>query len=222
MHTSLIGVLLGVGLLGVAHSGTESAPAAASPIVTIPQGKLSGIISNGVRVFKGIPYAASPVGQLRWKPPAPPARWHDIRDAATFGPSCMQPNLPTDSVYYDPPASMSEDCLTLNVWTPKAAHEAPVIVWIHGGALTVGGSSKSLYDGSNFARRGVIFVSINYRLGIFGWLALPALSAESPHHASGNYGLLDQIAALKWVHNNIAAFGGNPHNVTIMGESADR
>ncbi len=189
-------------------------------MVTIRQGKLAGSFDDGVVAFKGIPYALPPVGERRWKPPAPPAHWRGTRDASAFGPSCMQPALPAGNVYDDPAAAMSEDCLTLNVWAPRAAKHAPVIVWIYGGALTIGGSSESIYDGANFARRGVVFVSINYRLGVFGWLALPALSAESPHHASGNYGLLDQIAALHWVHDNIAAFGGDPRNVTIMGESA--
>lgn len=132
----------------------------------------------------------------------------------------MQPDLSAGNVYFDPPKSMSEDCLTLNVWAPPRAKDAPVIVWIYGGALTVGGSSEPLYDATRFTRHGVVFVSMNYRLGVFGWLALPALNAESPHGVSGNYGLLDQIAALRWVRDNIAAFGGDPHNVTIMGESA--
>lgn len=190
------------------------------PTVVVRQGRLAGLFDHGLREFKGIPYALPPTGPRRWKPPAPPADWQGVRDAVAFGPSCMQPALPADNVYYDPPPAMSEDCLTLNVWASKGAKNMPVIVWIHGGALTIGGSSEPIYDGANFARHGVVFVSINYRLGVFGWLALPALSAESSHHASGNYGLLDQIRALRWVHNNIAAFGGDPHNVTIMGESA--
>lgn len=212
-------VLLGGAML-VSCTGAAARPPVAGPVVTIRQGGLAGTFDDGVRVFKGIPFASPPIGERRWKPPAPPASWRGTRAATTFGPSCMQPRLPPDNVYADSPASMSEDCLTLNVWTPKTAHAAPVVVWIYGGALTIGGSSESMYDGANFARRGVVFVSINYRLGVFGWLALPALSAESPHHASGNYGLLDQIAALHWVHDNITAFGGDPHNVTIMGESA--
>jgi para-nitrobenzyl esterase len=190
------------------------------PLATVRQGQLSGSFKGDLRVFKGIPYARPPVGARRWKPPAPPASWAGIRHATAFGPSCVQPPLPPGNVYNDPPASMSEDCLTLNAWTPKAAKHAPVIVWIHGGALTIGGSAEPLYDGANFARHGIVFVSINYRLGVLGWLALPALSAESPQRASGNYGLLDQIRALHWVHDNIAAFGGDPRKVTIMGESA--
>lgn len=208
---------LGAWLLGCSGVALAAVPRS---VATIQQGRLAGTLHDGVRVFRGVPYAAPPVGPLRWQPPAPPAHWGGTRDAAAFGPSCMQPDLPSTSVYDDPPPSMSEDCLTLNVWAPKAARAAPVIVWIYGGALAVGGTSEPLYDATNFARRGVVFVSMNYRLGVFGWLALPALSAESPHHVSGNYGLLDQIAALQWVRANVAAFGGDPRNVTIMGESA--
>ena len=146
--------------------------------------------------------------------------WTGTRDAEAFGPSCVQPPVPAVSIYYDPPQATSEDCLTLNVWAPADATRAPVIVWIHGGSLRIGGSAEPLFDGANFARRGIVFVSINYRLGVLGWLAHPALSAESPHRASGNYGLLDQIEALRWVRANVAAFGGDAGNVTIMGESA--
>ena len=190
------------------------------PIVTVTQGRVAGRVEGSLRVFKGIPFALPPVGARRWRPPAPPARWAGTRNAAAFGPSCIQPPLSPDSVYLDPPRAMSEDCLTLNVWAPAHAAHAPVVVWIHGGSLRIGGSAEPLYDGANFARRGIVFVSINYRLGVLGWLAHPALSAESPHHASGNYGLLDQIAALRWVRANVAAFGGDPGNVTAMGESA--
>lgn len=196
------------------------AQAADRPLLTLPQGELAGSFEDGVRVFKGIPYALPPVDARRWKPPMPPARWHGTRDATAFGPSCVQPPVPAESIYADPPARMSEDCLTLNVWTPVDATDAPVIVWIHGGSLRIGGSGQPVYNGANFARRGVVFVSINYRLGVLGWLAHPALSEESPEQVSGNYGLLDQIRALHWVRNHIAAFGGNPDNVTIMGESA--
>jgi para-nitrobenzyl esterase len=216
-----LGLLQAVCLLGalsVPASGASAAPG--QPVVTIPQGQLAGSFAGPLEVFKGVPYALPPTGNLRWRPPAAPASWRGIRQATTFGPSCMQPALLAGNLYADPPAAMSEDCLTLNVWAPQAAHGAPVIVWIHGGALAIGGSSEQMYDGANFARRGVVFVSINYRLGIFGWLALPALSTESRHRASGDYGLLDQIAALQWVHANISAFGGDPANVTIMGESA--
>src|SRR5690606_11989907 len=150
----------------------------------------------------------------------PPEAWRGVRKAAAFGATCVQPAYPEDSVYFEPQMPMSEDCLTLNVWAPKVAVKAPVIVWIHGGALLRGTSASPLYDGGEYAKRGIVFVSINYRLGVLGWFAHPALSAESPEGVSGNYGLLDQIAALHWVRRNVAAFGGDPANVTVMGESA--
>jgi len=191
------------------------------PVVTISQGMLAGRAgANGVKTFKDIPYVKPPTGELRWRPPIEATSWKGVRDAATFGASCIQPTYPPDSIYSDDPEKMSEDCLTLNIWAPPHAHKAPVIVWIYGGSLTFGGSAEPMYDGTKFATHGVVFVSFNYRLGPLGWLALPALSKESPHGVSGNYGLLDQIAALRWVHKNIAAFGGDPQNVTIMGESA--
>jgi len=190
------------------------------PEVATAQGRVAGTLENGQRVFRGIPYAAPPVGERRWRPPASPASWDGIRDARAFGPDCMQPPYPADSVYFEAPRPQSEDCLTLNIWTPVNADKAPVIVWIHGGALQFGSSASPMYDGREFARRGIVFVSINYRLGVFGWFAHPWLSAESADGVSGNYGLLDQIAALQWVQRNIAAFGGDPANVTAMGESA--
>jgi para-nitrobenzyl esterase len=195
--------------------------AAAGPVVTAPAGAVEGVVdSNGTRAFKGIPYALPPVGERRWKPPSAALPWKGVRQATEFGATCMQPPWPPESIYADFPPVVSEDCLTLNVWTPKAAKGVPVIVYIHGGSLLHGSSWEPLYEGSRFAARGVVFVSINYRLGVFGWFAHPALSAESPDGVSGNYGLLDQIAALKWVEKNIEAFGGDPGNVTIMGESA--
>ncbi|MBC2776676.1 carboxylesterase/lipase family protein [Parasphingopyxis marina] len=197
-----------------------SAHATDGPEAVVEQGRLAGVSENGLHIFRGIPYAAPPVGDARWRPPAPPSAWEEIRDATTFGPSCIQPPVPPTSLYFDPPETVSEDCLTLNIWAPEDAADAPVIVWIHGGSLRIGGSAEPMYDGANFAERGIVFVSINYRLGALGWLAHPELSAESPHAASGNYGLLDQIAALRWTRDNIAAFGGDPGNVTIMGESA--
>ncbi|SMF67776.1 para-nitrobenzyl esterase [Allosphingosinicella indica] len=197
-----------------------AAPATEPPVVTVADGRLAGIRDGALRVFKNIPYARPPVGEMRWRAPEPPQAWTGIRAATDFGPRCVQPPLPKTSLYYSPIAAMSEDCLTLNVWVPDKAERAPVIVWIHGGSLRIGGSAEPLYDGAAFARRGIVFVSINYRLGVLGWLTHPGLSAESPHNASGNYGLLDQIAALRWVQANAAAFGGDPGNVTIMGESA--
>ena len=146
--------------------------------------------------------------------------WNGVRDATRFGAACFQPKPRAASIYADPPAQMSEDCLFLNIWTPVGARNTPVMVWIHGGSLTGGASSETMYDGAALAKRGIVVVSINYRLGALGYLALPELSAESPEHVSGNYGLLDQIEALRWVKRNIAAFGGDPNRVTAAGESA--
>jgi para-nitrobenzyl esterase len=207
-------------LLLIALFGAAPAFAAGGPQATVAEGRVAGVWEQGLRVFRGLPYAAPPVGAQRWRPPAPPAPWRGVRDAARFGPACVQPPYPSASVYFEPASPMSEDCLTLNVWAPKAAKAAPVIVWIHGGALLFGTSRSPLYEGAEYAKRGIVFVSINYRLGVLGWLAHPGLSAESPDGVSGNYGLLDQIAALEWVKRNAAAFGGDAANVTIMGESA--
>jgi para-nitrobenzyl esterase len=171
-------------------------------------------------VFKGIPYAQPPVGPLRWKAPLPLARWAGVREATEFGPACFQPPPRLSNIYAAKPMPLSEDCLTLNVWTPARARNAPVVFWIYGGALQSGASREPMYDGKRLAERGVVVVSINYRLGVLGWLAHPELSAESSQGISGNYGLLDQIRALTWVKENIAAFGGDPANVTIAGESA--
>jgi para-nitrobenzyl esterase len=196
------------------------AHAANGPIVRAPAGAVQGLADGDIRVFKGLPYAQPPVGPLRWRPPKPLAAWSGIRQAARFGPACSQPAPQPKSIYSDELPGTSEDCLTLNIWTPKGARRAPVLVWIHGGALTTGASGEAIYDGAKLARQGVVLVSINYRLGVLGWLAHPELSAESPDGVSGNYGLLDQIEALRWVRRNIAAFGGDPSNVTIAGESA--
>ncbi|HZC43796.1 MAG TPA: carboxylesterase family protein, partial [Acidobacteriaceae bacterium] len=190
--------------------------------VVTDRGRIQGSLSQDgkVRAFLGIPYAAPPVGPLRWKPPQPVAAWSGVRSATSFGPRCMQTELFPDMVFRD--SGPSEDCLTLNVWAPaaKASTPLPVMVWIHGGGFVSGGSSEPRQDGEHLARKGVIIVSMNYRLGIFGFFALPSLVAESAQHAAGNYGLMDQAAALNWVHRNIAAFGGDPTKVTIFGESA--
>ena len=197
------------------------APAvAASPVVEAPAGTVEGKAVGKVREFKGIPFAQPPVGPLRWKAPQPLAAWTGVRKAQSFGAACIQPRPNAVHIYANPPAKISEDCLTLNIWAPERAKDAPVIVWIHGGALTTGYSHEGMYDGAKLAARGAIVVSINYRLGVLGYLAHPALSAESPDRVSGNYGLLDQIAALEWVKANIGAFGGDAANVTIAGESA--
>jgi len=196
-----------------------SSPASAAPLVTIAQGGLAGTSRDGVAAFRAIPYAAPPVGALRWRAPAAPSRWRGVRHASAFGPVCPQP--PVDWAGHDLDRQ-SEDCLTLNVWTPSLASSArlPVMVWFHGGGYTNGSGSQGTYEGTKLAKRGVVIVTVNYRLGVLGFLAHPALTAESPLHTSGNYGLLDQIAALKWVRANIARFGGNPNNVTIFGQSA--
>jgi para-nitrobenzyl esterase len=182
-------------------------------LVKIDTGWVSGS-GIGVRVYKGIPYAAAPTGQLRWKPPQPAHPWKGILVAKNFPANC--PQIPIV------PGPQSEDCLGLNVWTPAhpAAAKLPVMVWIHGGGFQIGASSQSAYDGEALAAQGVVLVSINYRLGILGFLADPALDRESPQGVSGNYALLDMVAALQWVKRNIGAFGGDPDNVTIFGESA--
>ncbi|MEI9991161.1 MAG: carboxylesterase family protein [Rhizomicrobium sp.] len=191
-----------------------------APVVDAPAGQVQGQVEGALRVFKGIPFALPPVGELRWKPPAPMPRWTGVRTATAYGPECVQPAATLSTIYTEDPAPMSEDCLTLNVWAPADARNAPVFFWIYGGALWSGASRQMMYDGARLAARGIVVVTINYRLGVLGWLAHPALSAESPLGLSGNYGLLDQIAALRWVKANIDAFGGDPANVTIAGESA--
>ncbi len=187
------------------------------------QGKVEGTQSadSKVRSFKGIPYAAPPVGDLRWQAPQPPAKHDGVLEARQYGHHCVQTNPFADMVFQD--AGQSEDCLTLNIWTPadaKPGAKLPVMFWVHGGGFTAGGASEPRHDGDSLARHGVVVVTINYRLGIFGFFAHPQLTAESPHHASGNYGLLDQVAALDWVKQNIGEFGGDSANVTIFGESA--
>ena len=191
-----------------------------SPKVKIDTGTIAGKTEGAVRAFLGIPYAAPPVGELRWKPPAPAAKWNGVREAVHFGARCMQGPIYSDMVFRDP--GPSEDCLTLNVWTPAQAttKKLPVMVWIYGGGFQAGSTSEPRQDGQVLAQRGVVVVSMNYRLGVFGFFALPELAAESGHNSAGNYGLLDQAAALAWVHQNISAFGGDPDNVTIFGESA--
>ena len=196
------------------------APAQPGPVIRAPVGAVKGRAEGALNVFEGLPYAQAPVGPARWTPPRPVADWPGVRQATAFGPACVQPGPWGRSIYSDTLPSMGEDCLSLNIWAPKAARAAPVLVWIHGGAFTTGASSEGIYDGSRLAGQGVVVVSINYRLGVLGWLAHPELSAESPLGISGNYGLLDQIEALRWVRRNIAAFGGDPANVTIAGESA--
>ncbi len=210
----MLGKLTGaVAALGLFAAG--AAQAQAPDEARVHDGALKGVVTDGVASFKGIPYAAPPVGALRWRPPAAPAKWTAARDASAFGPAC----LATGDGFGAGP-NQSEDCLTLNVWTPadRAGKKLPVMVWIHGGGFIGGASSARFYDGTSFAKDGVVLVSLNYRLGRLGWFAHPALLKESGDH--GDYGMQDQIAALKWVRANAAAFGGDPHNVTVFGESA--
>jgi para-nitrobenzyl esterase len=190
--------------------------------VTTANGIVEGTTVPGsqIRVFKGIPYAQPPVGDLRWKAPQPPLNWNGVLQAHDFGPRAMQLPLFGDMVFRS--RGMSEDCLYLNVWTPaRSAHEhLPVLVYFYGGGFAAGDGSELRYDGESMARRGIVALTVNYRLGIFGFLAHPELTRESPNYASGNYGLMDQSAALQWVQKNIAAFGGDPNRVTIAGQSA--
>jgi para-nitrobenzyl esterase len=195
-------------------------PLVAQEIVSIQTGKIKGVSAEGLIAFKGIPYAAPPVGNLRWRPPQDPAKWSGVRSAADYAHDCMQLPFPSDAAPLGTPPA--EDCLYLNVWTPspRAAAPMPVMVWIYGGGFVNGGSSPAVYDGSQFARGGVVFVSFNYRLGRFGYFAHPALTKEAAGGLLGNYAYMDQLAALRWVQRNIRAFGGDPHNVTVFGESA--
>jgi len=202
-----------------------SAIAAVNDPVKVEQGMLAGTSGSSpdIRVYRGVPFAAPPVGDLRWKAQQPVAKWQGVRQAAEFSNACWQtPYPPAAAIYQAKLPPLSEDCLYLNIWTPakSAKDRLPVMVWIHGGGFTRGFSGTSSYNGEVLARKGAVIVTINYRLGIFGFFAHPQLSAESGHHASGNYALLDQIAALQWVQKNIAAFGGDASRVTICGESA--
>ena len=206
---------------GLAGLTSETVMNAVTEVVTVEGGQIAGVVDRGVRVFKGIPYAAPPVGNLRWRPPQPVVPWTGVRDASDYGAECPQTQYPAGSVYVRPLPPQSEDCLFVNVWTTaNAGDKLPVFVWIHGGALTKGSGISDTRDGVPLARKGVVLVSMNYRLGALGYLAHPELTAESPQKSSGNYGVLDQIAALHWVQKNIAAFGGDPARVTIGGESA--
>ncbi len=173
--------------------------------VRTDRGAVAGApLAGGVTAFRGIPYAAAPVGELRWKPPLAAAAWQGVRSAVDFGPACLQVRSAPGSIYAQEPARMSEDCLFLNVWRPPGASDASVMVWLHGGALRGGHPASGLYEGSAFARKGVVVVTLNYRLGVLGYLAHPRLTEESAHASSGNYGLLNQIAALRWVRRRLA------------------
>jgi para-nitrobenzyl esterase len=204
--------ILAIGHVGHSQTGNTGG---ASPVVSVNTGQLRGAVTpEGVAVFKNVPFAQPPIGDLRWREPLPAKSWTGVRDATAFGPMCNQAG--------NKQLPHSEDCLQLNVWTPKwpMNSSVPVMVWIHGGGNTAGSGIEALFNGETLARRGLVIVNVNYRLGVFGFFAHPGLTKESAHHASGNYGLADQIMALRWVKENIGRFGGNPANVTIFGESA--
>ncbi|RPI29939.1 MAG: carboxylesterase family protein, partial [Actinomycetota bacterium] len=208
--------------LTACSGGDEPATTQSPGVVRVAGGLVSGTEADGVRAYLGIPYAAPPVGDLRWRPPQAPAPWDGVRTCVRYGPSCPQPQ--GDGLSFFPLGETDEDCLYLNVWTPDGtadgAPKLPVMVWIHGGGFSTGSGSLDVYSGVNLARLGAVVITVNYRLGPLGFLAHPGLSGEDPAGASGNYGLLDQIAALEWVRENVAAFGGDPENVTVFGESA--
>ena len=228
----LASLLAAIALIVILLGQPQRVVAAIDGPVRVEGGLISGVTDakSDVKVFKGIPYAAPPVADLRWKPPAPVKAWTGVRQVDQYSAPCMQPIVPLlpgvakldfeEGLHV--PGTPSEDCLYLNVWTAakSPAERRPVMVWIHGGALVIGSPAVLSTDGAALARKGVVLVSINYRLGAFGFLAHPDLTKESSHHTSGNYGLLDQLSALQWVRKNIASFGGDPGNITIFGESA--
>ena len=205
-------------LIAAAITLAVAGSAAASPdSAKVAQGQLHGAVSGSVASFKNVPFAAPPMGDLRWRPPQAAKAWTGVRDATLPGPTCFQMRQVT------PDVRQSEDCLQLNIWTPatfKPGAKLPVMVFIHGGSFTGGSGTNALYDGTHFAERGVVLVTVNYRLGRLGFFAHPALTAEQPGEPLANYGMMDNLAALKWVQDNISAFGGDPKNVTAFGESA--
>lgn len=210
-----------VSVLAAAVLFTSALPVFGADRVKTANGTVEGTTEpGGIHVFRGIPFAAPPVGDLRWKPPQPVKNWDGVRAATQFGPRCMQRRVFNDMVFRS--NGVSEDCLYLNVWTPAASpgERRPVLVYFYGGGYVAGDGSEPRYDGEAMARTGIVALTLNYRLTVFGFFAHPELTKESPHHASGNQGLLDQSAALQWVQKNIAAFGGDPNKVTIAGESA--
>ncbi|HTD74141.1 MAG TPA: carboxylesterase family protein [Steroidobacteraceae bacterium] len=212
---------------------TESTASTSDPVVQISAGTLRGTNAGSAIAFRGVPYAKPPIGELRWQPPEPPLPWQGVREAVQPASACTQRTsgltpfiAPLAHAYgsnfEQPPIKSSEDCLYLDVWIPEwpVKRALPVMVWLHGGSNTVGSGTQPAYDGVPLTRHGVLLVTLNYRLGVMGFFSHPELTAESPHHSSGNYGLLDQLAALTWVKQNIAQFGGDPDNVTLFGESA--
>ncbi len=210
----------GIFALALLLSAVIASATFAQDRVKIANGTIEGAMDNGVRSFKGLPFGAPPVGDLRWKEPQPVVNWQGVRKADKFGARCMQRNVFGDMNFRA--NGMSEDCLNLNVWTPAKSgkEKLPVLVYFYGGGFIAGDGSEPRYDGASMAAKGIVAVTVNYRLGVFGFFAHPELSKEAPYKGSGNYGLLDQAVALKWVQKNIAAFGGDPKRVTIAGESA--
>jgi para-nitrobenzyl esterase len=205
-------IIIAMGIAGVRAQGV-------GPQVTTASGVVEGVAeASGVHAFKGVPYAAPPVGELRFREPQPVASWQGVKKTKAFGPRAMQLPIYSDMQFRS--NGVSEDCLYLNIWTPVSGERLPVLVYFYGGGFVCGDGSEYRYDGESMAKRGIVAVTVNYRLGVFGFLAHPELTKESAHHSSGNYGLLDQHAALEWVQKNIAAFGGDPARVTIAGESA--
>lgn len=212
--------------LGLAAlAAVTSTTACAGPVVETTHGKAEGVVVEGTEAYLNLPYAQAPEGKLRWREPVPAKDWDGVRDASKIGPSCYQADAGAGwgpyTAEFISQKPFSEDCLTVNVWKPAGeAKKRPVLVFIHGGGFGGGGAALPIYDGAALARRGVVVVTLQYRVGVFGFLAHPDLTAESPLHSSGNYGLLDQIEALKWVKANIANFSGDPENITVSGESA--
>ncbi len=217
MLRRLLPLFMAISATALIAAAAVAAPA--STVVRVETGQLQGAVDNGVVAFKGIPFAEQPVGDLRWRPPQKARPWTGVRPALKNGHDCLQSEIKGDPGMG---TDLGEDCLYLNVWRPAetSSRKLPVMVWIYGGGLVNGGSQPAIYQGDRFAREGVVFVSINYRLGRFGFFAHPALSAEHPEDLKGNYAYMDQIAALQWVQRNIAAFGGDPRQVTLFGESA--
>lgn len=215
-----LGLATVIAVLGLALFGAAVPSTAQTNVVETSSGSVRGARESNLTVFRGIPYAAAPVGEGRWRPPQPAPSWQGVRQARDYGPIC--PQIQGEGEYALREGAMSEDCLTVNVWTPEARSGAdlPVMVWIHGGGFKIGAGGVPLYDGAALARRGVVVVTLNYRLGLLGVFAHPDLAAEQPDQPRANYAIMDQIAALEWVRDNIAAFGGDPRRVTIFGESA--
>jgi para-nitrobenzyl esterase len=220
-HLLILGALAGA-FMTTANSALVAQQGAAAPRMRTAQGVVEGTtLPSGVRAFRGIPFAAPPVRENRWRPPQPAKSWQGVRQADRFADQCMQARVYGDMAFRN--AGVSEDCLYLNVWTPAAGRPTaglPVLVYYYGGGFVAGDGAEPRYDGESMAKRGIIVVTMSYRLGAFGFFSHPELTAESPNHASGNYAFMDQVAALRWVRENIAAFGGDPRQVTIGGESA--